>query len=79
MAIINLFIEQRDLNLRYIMQSKFWNTATINKLIDGNHPDNIIIRLMVGLVFLSEGIQKFLFPIADGVGRFARSIARLLF
>ena len=79
MAIINLFIEQRDLNLRYIMQSKFWNTATINKLIDGNHPDNILIRLMVGLVFLSEGIQKFLFPIAGGVGRFARSIACLLF
>jgi putative oxidoreductase len=25
---------------------------------------------MVGLVFLSEGIQKFLFPVADGTGRF---------
>jgi len=33
-------------------------------------PGNIIVRLMVGLVFLSEGIQKFLFPAADGVGRF---------
>lgn len=30
----------------------------------------IIIRLMVGAVFLSEGIQKFLFPVARGVGRF---------
>jgi putative oxidoreductase len=28
------------------------------------------IRLMVGAVFLSEGIQKFLFPAALGVGRF---------
>jgi uncharacterized membrane protein YphA (DoxX/SURF4 family) len=31
----------------------------------------ILIRLMVGLVFLSEGIQKFLFPEALGIGRFA--------
>lgn len=32
----------------------------------------ILIRLIVGCVFLSEGIQKFLFPEALGVGRFAR-------
>lgn len=31
----------------------------------------LLIRLMVGAVFLSEGIQKFLFPAALGVGRFA--------
>lgn len=31
----------------------------------------IIIRLMVGAVFLSEGIQKFLFPDKLGTGRFA--------
>lgn len=31
----------------------------------------LIIRLMVGLVFLSEGIQKFLFAEEFGVGRFA--------
>jgi uncharacterized membrane protein YphA (DoxX/SURF4 family) len=31
----------------------------------------VLIRLMVGAVFLSEGIQKFLFPAALGVGRFA--------
>ncbi len=30
----------------------------------------LLIRLMVGAVFLSEGIQKFLFPTALGVGRF---------
>src|SRR5690554_287823 len=30
----------------------------------------IIIRLMVGAVFLSEGIQKFLFPAIRGAGRF---------
>lgn len=32
----------------------------------------ILIRLMVGLVFLSEGIQKFLFPDRLGVGRFMK-------
>jgi len=30
----------------------------------------LIIRLMVGAVFLSEGIQKFLYPAMRGVGRF---------
>ena len=32
----------------------------------------ILIRLMVGCVFLSEGIQKFLFPADIGSGRFAK-------
>ncbi|HKO12264.1 MAG TPA: DoxX family protein [Acidobacteriaceae bacterium] len=32
----------------------------------------ILIRLLVGWVFVSEGIQKFLFPVALGWGRFAR-------
>lgn len=32
----------------------------------------ILIRLMVGSVFLSEGVQKFLSPDALGAGRFAK-------
>ncbi|MEN2489079.1 DoxX family protein [Flavobacterium sp. B11] len=32
----------------------------------------ILIRLMVGAVFLSEGIQKFLFADTLGAGRFAK-------
>ena len=32
----------------------------------------ILIRLLVGLVFFEEGIQKFLFPAVMGTGRFAR-------
>jgi putative oxidoreductase len=32
----------------------------------------ILIRLLVGGVFLAEGIQKFLFPAALGVGRFVK-------
>ncbi|HKC64246.1 MAG TPA: DoxX family protein [Pyrinomonadaceae bacterium] len=32
----------------------------------------ILVRLVVGAVFLSEGIQKFLFPADLGVGRFIK-------
>lgn len=32
----------------------------------------ILIRIMVGSVFLAEGIQKFLYPAEVGAGRFAR-------
>ena len=38
------------------------------------HTDNskstLLIRFMVGVVFLSEGIQKFLYPALRGTGRF---------
>jgi uncharacterized membrane protein YphA (DoxX/SURF4 family) len=33
----------------------------------------LLIRILVGWVFLSEGIQKFLFPDSLGVGRFEKS------
>lgn len=47
---------------------KFLQSLNTDKL-----PSTIIlIRLMVGAVFLSEGIQKFLFPEAVGVGRFIK-------
>lgn len=32
----------------------------------------LLIRIMVGAVFLSEGIQKFLYPAELGVGRFIK-------
>lgn len=32
----------------------------------------VLIRLIVGAVFLSEGIQKFLFPVIRGAGRFEK-------
>lgn len=32
----------------------------------------IIIRIMVGSVFLSEGFQKFIYPATRGVGRFEK-------
>lgn len=42
-------------------------------LLDSKAPAaTVLIRLLVGLVFLSEGIQKLLFPDALGVGRFVK-------
>ncbi len=46
--------------------------ALFRKILATHVPASVIlIRLIVGGVFLSEGIQKFLFPQALGVGRFA--------
>src|SRR5438552_15308091 len=43
------------------------------KLLATNAPAAVIlVRLIVGAVFLSEGIQKFVFPEALGVGRFTK-------
>jgi putative oxidoreductase len=43
------------------------------KVIATNAPAAVIlVRLVVGAVFLSEGIQKFLFPNDLGVGRFIK-------
>lgn len=33
---------------------------------------DLVIRIMVGAVFASEGVQKFLFPAELGPGRFAK-------
>ena len=37
-----------------------------------NAKTTIIIRFIVGIVFLSEGVQKFLFPLIRGAGRFEK-------
>ncbi len=45
----------------------------LQRLLSTNAPAAVIlIRLIVGGVFLSEGIQKFLMPEAQGVGRFIK-------
>lgn len=47
--------------------------GTLLKLIKTNAPATVLlVRLAVGWVFLSEGVQKFLFSDALGAGRFAR-------
>jgi len=45
--------------------SKFWFRTSAPRA-------TILIRLLVGAVFLSEGFQKFLFPATLGVGRFTK-------
>ena len=43
------------------------------RLLDSHGPRaTVLVRVAVALVFLSEGVQKFLFPEALGVGRFAK-------
>ncbi len=45
----------------------------IQRSIDSNAPAAaILIRFAVGSIFLSEGIQKFLYPLEQGVGRFTK-------
>jgi uncharacterized membrane protein YphA (DoxX/SURF4 family) len=45
----------------------------VSRILRSNAPAaTLLVRLMVGWVFLSEGIQKILFPVALGVGRFVK-------
>jgi putative oxidoreductase len=41
-------------------------------LVRSGQRPNLVVRLFVGLVFLPEGMKKFLFPEQWGAGRFAR-------
>jgi putative oxidoreductase len=44
----------------------------MTKMIHSNEYPGLMLRLTVGLVFLSEGIQKFLYPGTLGSGRFEK-------
>ena len=46
------------------MDSPEWAARTAKAIL--------LIRILVGWVFMSEGIQKFLFPVQLGVGRFEK-------
>jgi putative oxidoreductase len=49
------------------------NAAMLKRLLHTDAPGaTLLIRLMVGAVFVSEGVQKFLFPEQLGVGRFTK-------
>jgi putative oxidoreductase len=44
-----------------------------SQIIESSAPRaTVLVRLLIGWVFLSEGIQKFLFPDTLGVGRFIK-------
>ena len=45
----------------------------LERLLRSDAPASVaIVRVLVGAVFLSEGVQKFLFPAELGVGRFTK-------
>ncbi len=47
--------------------------SPLTKLLGTTAPRSVaIIRLMVGGIFLSEGIQKFVYPVELAAGRFAK-------
>lgn len=47
--------------------------SLLNRVTRSHAPKVVVlVRFMVGAVFLSEGIQKFLFPFEIGAGRFAK-------
>ncbi len=47
--------------------------SDLRRVVDGaGQRANLVVRLLVGLVFLPEGLKKFLFPEQWGAGRFAR-------
>jgi len=47
--------------------------GTLERIVDARAPaPTVLVRVLVGGVFLSEGIQKFLYPAALGAGRFAK-------
>lgn len=52
------------------MNAKIKFFRKLIKTVNDNR--SLIPRIIVGLVFLSEGIQKFLYPEIVGVGRFAK-------
>jgi putative oxidoreductase len=48
-------------------------TVSLRRLMASDAPAAVLlIRFLVGVVFVSEGLQKFLFPAELGVGRFTK-------
>jgi uncharacterized membrane protein YphA (DoxX/SURF4 family) len=46
---------------------------SFRQILESNAPEAVVlVRLAVAIVFVSEGIQKFLYPAALGAGRFAK-------
>lgn len=52
--------------------TKISNCKMKNKIFNTSAAPTLIPRLIVGLVFLSEGLQKFITPETVGAGRFAK-------
>ena len=57
-------IKSKYMKTKKSLKERIFNTAHNNRAI--------IVRLIVGLIFLSEGMQKYLFPELSGTGRFEK-------
>ena len=44
----------------------------MNKIFGKQNVPTLIVRLVVGLIFFSEGLQKYIIPDAVGTGRFTK-------
>jgi putative oxidoreductase len=64
MSMLGRTIFQKFKKIVMSLKSKLFHSNEVRSFV--------IIRLIVGLVFLSEGIQKFLYPEIVGVGRFEK-------
>ena len=54
-------------------RSIIYTVVHMRNLLQTNAPAAVIlIRIVVGGIFLSEGVQKFLYPAENGAGRFAK-------
>ena len=65
----------RNMNstLSSVISGCLMKTDSFRTLLKTTAPNaTILVRMLVGAVFLSEGIQKFLFSAELGVGRFAK-------
>jgi putative oxidoreductase len=69
-CLLYIFLELSTIQTRNAMK----NSQSLRTYILSTANDNrdFLIRLIVGLIFLSEGIQKFLFPELLGTGRFVK-------
>lgn len=63
------YVKHSDDTLSYIYSIDFIKMININQT--SNLP-TLLCRMAVGLIFLSEGLQKYLFPLQLGTGRFEK-------
>ena len=70
-SLLVIFLDYNELIYRIILFAMRTKNR-FNAIIFNSEVDNraILVRLIVGLVFLTEGIQKYLFPELLGTGRF---------
>lgn len=65
-----MFTLLKQILLQFVINEIEQNILNMKMLNTDRSETTLILRIMVGAVFLSEGIQKFLYPAMRGSGRF---------